>query len=228
MIKLRTTVLLTACSFLIRCGGSTEVSDAGLEGTDAPDLAEPGDDPGPDAPPDAVPETAADLLPDSEEDAAVDLPVDVTADEGVVDETGLLVWYLDGVEVARSHGAEAGSTYLFLPTWGRNVQVYFPDSLSLGTGTYGCDDYMSGPVTVGLITVDNTWAGLENLPERWKNLNITYCNSTGTYPDSVDMHVTFDETGPHLRGSYGAAVTGAGERAGETLTIEGTFSIDVP
>ena len=192
------------------------------ESVDSPDLSEDADfDPLHDSVPDVPVETA-------DEDMAQDLPVDVPPDEGVADEAGLLVWSLDGVEVARSHGAEAGSTYLFLPTWGRNVQVYFTDNLSLEAGTYGCADYMSGPVNVSLITVDNTWAGLENLPERWKNLNIAYCNSTGTSPDSVDMHVTFDETGSHLRGSYGCTVTGAAERAGETLTLEGTFSIDVP
>jgi len=220
-------VLILAALAPARCGGSTEAQDAapddGIpESVDAPDLA---DDTGFDP----VPETVPDLpVETADEDMGYDPPVDMAPDEGVVDETGLLVWYLNGAEVARAHGAEAGSTYLFLPYWGRNVQVYFPDNLTLEAGTYGCDDYMSGPVNVSLITVDNTWAGLENLPDRWKNLNIAYCNSTGTYPDSVDMWVRFDETGPHLRGSYGCTVTGAAERAGETLTIEGTFSIDVP
>jgi hypothetical protein len=220
-------VLILAALALVRCGGSSETlddaQDDGMpESIDAPDLSEDaGFDPLPDSVPDLPVETA-------DEDLAHDPPVDVTPDEGIVDETGLLVWYLDGVETARSHGAEAGSTYLFLPYWGRNVQVYFTDNLTLPTGTYGCADFMSGPVSVSLITVDNTWAGLESLPERWKNLNIAYCNSTGTYPDSVDMQVRFDETGPHLRGAYGCTITGAAERAGETLTIEGTFSIDVP
>jgi predicted small lipoprotein YifL len=208
-------------------GGGPDVSpDDGLpEGLDAPDLSQAEGE----ELPDTAPEPAQDLLPETpEEDIGQDLPVDPPADEGGVDETGLLVWYLDGAEVARSHGAEASATYLFLPTWGRNVQIYFPDSATLPTGTYGCDDYMAGPVNATLTTTDNTWAGLENLPDRWKTLTIAYCDTSGTYPDTVDMWVRFDETGSHLGGGFGCTIVGGGERAGETLTIEGTFNIDVP
>jgi len=217
-----------AVIFAAGCGGgdSDGLPDDGFpEGIDAPDFSQTDGD----AMPETAPEPAPDLPPETpEEDLGPDVPADLPADEGGVDETGLLVWYLDGAEAARSHGAEASTTYLFLPTWGRNVQVYFPDSLTLPTGTYGCDDYMAGPVNATLTTTDNTWAGLENLPDRWKVLTIAYCDASGTYPDTVDMWVRFDETGAHLRGGFGCTIVGGGERTGETLTLEGTFDVDVP
>jgi hypothetical protein len=154
--------------------------------------------------------------------------VDADADSG---EDAILVWILDGVEVARSFGAEvAGGTsaYIFLPYWGRNVQATLGDYGSLVPGIYYCDDYATGPVNVSLITSDNSWAGLEDLPEEWKTLIVTYCDAVGTSPDAIDMWLRLDAVGARLAGQYQATIVGAGPRAGHTLVIEGTFDVAVP
>lgn len=134
-----------------------------------------------------------------------------------------LAWYLDGVEVARADGAEGDPTYLFLPHYGRNVQAYWP---AARPGTYGCDEIIADPnLDLSLITSDNGWSNLENLPARWKTLVIADCNVSGTYPDTVDMALTLTRTQGRYTGTYWAQIIGAGERAGEVLDIEGTFDI---
>lgn len=140
----------------------------------------------------------------------------------------VLIWTLNGSEVARAYDAEVSTDYLFLPYWGRNVQAYFTGYPSIPTGTYGCGDFSSGPVNVSLITSDNSWSNLDNLPDRWKNLNIVYCDQAGTYPDSIDMWLRLDEVGARLRGVFQATIVGAAERQGETLVIDGVFDVDVP
>jgi hypothetical protein len=160
-------------------------------------------------------------------DTVSDVPADPDAEEPGTGDEALLVWYLNGAEVARAEGAEASTTYLFLPYWGRNVQVYFTGYESIAPGTYGCN-FMTGPVNVSLITSDNSYSHLENLPDRWKSLNIAYCDAAGTYPDAIDMWIRLDEIGSRLRGAYGCTIAGGGERAGETLTIDGTFDVAVP
>ena len=132
----------------------------------------------------------------------------------------MLIWRLDGAEVARSYGAEAGPDYLFLPHWGRNVQGYWTSTPA--PGTYGCADMTPTGLRVGLLTVDNSWANLAGLPDRWKNLNITSCAFT---PDTYTVTLTLDATSGRYTGTVHIEVIGAAERAGETLTVDGTFDI---
>jgi len=173
-------------------------------------------------------DTDIDTDADVDGDGDADGDTDADADE---DPDAVLVWTLDGVEVARSFGAEvAGGTsaYLFLPYWGRNVQAILGDYGSLVPGIYDCDDYTTGPVNVSLITSDNSWAGLEDLPEEWKTLIIAYCDAAGTYPDAIDMWLRLDTVGARLVGQYQATIIGGGPRAGHTLVIDGTFDVAVP
>jgi len=131
-----------------------------------------------------------------------------------------LVWRLDGAEVARSSGAEAGSDYLFLPHWGRNVQAYFTSPPA--PGTYRCADMGASGVRVSLITMDNSWAGLDDVPARWQTLNIPGCDFS---PDTYTVTLTLTETAGRYRGTLHIEVAGAAERAGETLTLDGTFDV---
>ncbi len=154
-------------------------------------------------------------------DDAGTAPVDAgTATDAGADDPNVLIWRLDGVEVARSTGAEAGADYLFLPHWGRNVQAYWTSPPA--PGTHGCADMTATGLRVGLLTVDNSWANLDALPERWKNLNITSCAFT---PDTYTVTLTLDATSGRYRGTLHIEVVGAAERAGETLTVDGTFDI---
>ena len=187
-------VLCAACGDT-RGGGSDGGLDAGAPAGDA----SPG--------PDAGPMAGADAGPLPGEDAGAPDPNE-------------LVWRIDGAEVARSTGAEAGADYLFLPHWGRNVQAYFTSPPA--PGTYGCADMETSGVRVSLITMDNMWAGLEGVPARWKTLNIPNC---AFGPDTYDVTLSLTETSGRYVGTVHIEVVGAGERAGETLTIDGTFDV---
>ena len=133
-----------------------------------------------------------------------------------------LVWRLDGTEVARSSGAEAASTYLFLPHWGRNVQAYWTSTPA--PGVYECADMQpaGGDIRVGLITSDNMWANLGGVPERWKTLNITDCNYG---PDTYRIRLELTNTSGRYTGNLHIEVIGAGPRAGEVLELDGVFDI---
>ncbi|MFW5920229.1 MAG: hypothetical protein ACOCUS_00210 [Polyangiales bacterium] len=135
------------------------------------------------------------------------------------DDPNELVWRLDGEEVARSTGAEAAADYLFLPHYGRNVQAYW--SSPPAPGVYTCAEMGSG-VRVGLLTMDNTWANLDDLPERWKTLNIPNCDYG---PDSYTVTLDLATTADRYTGTLQIEVVGAEERAGEVLTVDGTFDI---
>lgn len=149
-----------------------------------------------------------------------------SATEGHDDDENQLAWVLDGVEIARASGAEADSTYLFLPTFGRNVQATWASPPA--PGTYDCTDIIAGTIQIALITTDNGWANVDDLPAQWGDLNINTCNAAGTIPDTVEMTLTLTTTQGRYVGSYWAEIVGAGPRAGETLVLEGTFDVAYP
>ncbi|MFH1437432.1 MAG: hypothetical protein ABIJ56_17130, partial [Pseudomonadota bacterium] len=139
-------LMTCAIAVLAACGG--ENGETGQDSLDAADVPyeEIIEDALPELPIDLPIDTIGDMDADPPADLPFDTPDDPAADDGSGGEEGLLVWSLNGVEVARATGAEAGystgdDVYLFLPYWGRNVQAYFSSYSTLPTGTYSCTDY---------------------------------------------------------------------------------------
>ena len=82
---------------------------------------------------------------DNVEDDCFPVAIIDRGDDDDDSDEGLLIWRLDGNEVARSYGAEAAhyvsndSGYLFPPYRGRNVQTYLTNYSTVQTETYEPD-----------------------------------------------------------------------------------------
>jgi hypothetical protein len=233
LVAFRPLVLLLACSVACGCSSADDdqgtASDADGEATVTPDSTD-----GSTAGDGSAHATGTDDTGAEPSTTSTDGGSDTTAEddtsrsttESEDDDENQLAWVLDGVEIARASGAEADSTYLFLPYFGRNVQATWTSPPA--PGTYDCADIIAGTMQIALITSDNGWANLDDLPAQWDNLNINTCNAAGTIPDTVEMTLTLTTTQGRYTGSYWAQIVGAGPRAGETLVLDGTFDVAYP
>jgi hypothetical protein len=140
-----------------------------------------------------------------------------------------IVWEVDGVVVAQMATFEAfytpsqGTYSIEFPHWGRSVQAWTPANPTPGTQV-SCPD--GGPGSLGLITSDNSYAGLDALPARWKNLTFVSCGvqSSGDVVTARDLIVT-SVSPARIAGSYDIMVTGEGPRAGSSLHVHGVFDV---
>jgi hypothetical protein len=140
-----------------------------------------------------------------------------------------LTWEVDGVVVAEFATFEAYYTTsqdayaLDFPHWGRSIQIGLPAHPSTGT-LASCPS--GGSASLALITSDNSWAGLDALPLRWKNLIFASCGAQSSGDTVTARDLTITAVSPaRVAGTYDVVVEGAGPRAGSTLHAHGVFDI---
>lgn len=198
-------------------------------------------------PPDAgtVDTSMSDASPD-DPDASADLGLDcaepcgeteICASGSCEPAPALTQWRLDGELVARTLDAEAmffeaqDTAYIAMPHFGRNVTVSVTDVTTTPTLHASCDDMSSGQRPLSVITSDNGWSHLDELPMRWKGviLNASHC-ADGTIDG--DQLVQWETnltvlTRYNVEGTVVVEIRGGGIRAGETLLIESTFDLSL-
>jgi hypothetical protein len=153
----------------------------------------------------------------------------VKNDAGGRCEVPTIRWFVDNVLVAEyaTHEAlyfAASSAYfLGFPYYGRSVQLNLPSAVATGN-VLSCPG--SGPVSLSLVTSDNSFAGLDSLPSRWKGLVFTSCGPQSSGDQVTALDVTISSVSPaRVAGSYEIIVKGAGARANSTLRVTGVFDV---
>ena len=79
---------------------------------------------------------------------------------------------------------------------------------------------------MNLTSIDNSYAGLTNLPTQWKNLTWVACG-TSTSGDMVSRRtLNFTQIGSTRgAGSYDFEIHGGGPRIGSVLRVYGSFDV---
>jgi hypothetical protein len=196
----------------------------------APD-ATSDEDTGRDSGVDAAPDAGRDAHEDATDGGGEDTGRDAAPDAGEPD--AHMTWKLDGQVVYEATSYEAGhvsgGVYVYMPHWGRNVQIDITNASSTGTVDLACGDDW-GSANMGLTTSDNGHSGLDDVPSEWQQLllNEHHCDSGTTDGDQLTRwqlelsHVSSSR----VAGSFAMTIVGAQERAGSTLTIEGQFDVE--
>src|SRR5262249_20936070 len=136
-----------------------------------------------------------------------------------------VVWEINDATVHSAGTAETfyqpshNLYFLFLPKWGRNVQIYLHAD-TLKPGTFNCP----GSHVFGLITSDNGFDGLDKLPPEWKSLSVAGCGKASSGDLVTKSELTISTLRPdRVAGRYDLVIDGAGPRSGSTLRVSGEF-----
>lgn len=146
-----------------------------------------------------------------------------------------MTWRLDGDLVYEATSHEAGylagqnTVYVYMPHWGRNVQIDITGASDATAVDLQCGDDW-GTANLSLTTSDNGHSRLDDVPTEWQGLvlNEHHCQNA---PSSGDQITRWELTLTHVgadrvAGSFAMTIDGAQERAGSTLTIAGTFDVE--
>lgn len=146
--------------------------------------------------------------------------------------TAAITWEIDGGTIGTDYSFEATYTVsqdrvvLFLPHFGRNVQIQVAQATTRGTFTASCPSWPTQGPNLGVITSDNTFGPtVAQLPAVWKNLNFGDCyGPPGDTLQTLSLSGTVSPS--RFYGTVDVVVVGAGPRAGTTLRIHGTFDVN--
>jgi hypothetical protein len=138
-----------------------------------------------------------------------------------VSDRGEVHWRLNGSEVASGQLENHTGTNMFFA--GSHVSAYV---VTLATGTFACDVLPQSGTRFTMNTVESAGVNFSDLPARWRGLSFTECNAY-MIPDVTTTTLRVTRWDDRAVGTFDMTITGAGDRAGDTMVLSGSFDVRV-